>query len=133
MNLYFSAGDLNHETFDAEAQILNGNFAVYKNDHCKSVQFTDLAANLGASHTMSMRVTKFGLERQAPSYKKECSNCLFDWSTMYLGLNRVADTSGYGWDRVGKGLCQVCLTWEPRNFCQTPIISEPVPDGDAAE
>ena len=108
--------------YSAEAQILSGNFHVYNNDlqpTCDSQEFTSLATNLGASHFMSMRVTRDGLERQTPSYKRECSECLFDWSTMYLGLNRVADTSGYGWDRVGKGLCQVCLTWERDTFCQT--------------
>ena len=131
MNLYFSAGDDNHETFDAEAQILNGNFAVYKNDHCQSVQFTDLAANLGASHTMSMRVTKYGLERQSlpavpGNHKQVCNNkCLFDWSTMYLGMNRVVTNGSFGSDRVGSGLCKVCLTWEPRSFCQTPNIYVP--------
>ena len=111
--------------YSAEAQILNGNFAVYKNDHCQSVQYTSLAASLGASHTMSMRVTAHGLERQSlpavpGNYKKVClgdpgneHGCLFDWSTMYLGMNRVVD----GNYRQGKGLCKVCLTWEPASFC----------------
>jgi len=130
------AGDSGHHTlgYSAEAQILNGIFKVYKNDlpqQCKSEEFTDLAANLGASHTMSMRVTKYGLERQSlpavpGNHKQVCNDkCLFDWSTMYLGMNRVVTNGSFGSDRVGSGLCKVCLTWEPRSFCKTPIISVP--------
>ena len=118
----FPAGDGGHETFDTEAQILDGRFKVYKNDHCDSIAHSTFDSVLGSTHSMTMKVTKYGLQRlsvpEGDNFERVCNDkCLFDWSTMYLGLNRVVGTSL----RSGEGMCKVCFTWEPRSFCKQTI------------
>ena len=82
---------------------------MWNNDHCGSGQCTDAAADLSNENSLHMFVSESLFMRIQSQYFTCNNNCLFNWSDMYLGMNRVVGGSY----RSGSGLCHVCLKWEP--------------------
>lgn len=123
--LRFPAGDAGTFPGGYAAEIHNvGNrLLVYKNDlqdGCRSKNMFDLPASMTSELTIRVSFNQMCVYNGAGVKIFKQDKCLFRFDTMYLGLNRVIhNNAGYvSGNRVGTGLCNVCVRWS----------SEPVAD-----
>ena len=101
-------GDSSTTHYDAEIHSYNTGMYVFKNDY----QGSDiLEARAPVKSAMLIRLSKFQMyatNYEGYNYYNQ-SEGLFVFDTMYMGLNRVVDSSRWSSRRTGRGLCSVCI------------------------
>ena len=107
-SVFFVGGDSSTTHYDAEIHSYNSGMYVFENDY----QGSDiLAASASVKSAMLIRLSKF--QMYATNYEGynyyNAHKGLFAFDTMYIGLNRVVDSSRWSSRRTGRGLCSVCI------------------------
>ena len=107
-SVFFVGGDSSTTHYDAEIHSYNSGMYVFENDY----QGSDiLAASASVKSAMLIRLSKF--QMYATNYEGynyyNAHKGPFAFDTMYMGLNRVVDSSRWSSRRIGRGLCSVCI------------------------
>ena len=121
----FLGGDSSTTHHHAEIHSYNTGMYVFKNDY----QGSDiLEASASVKSVMLIRLSKF--QMYATNYYKQHKG-LFVFDTMYMGLNRVVDSSRWSSRRTGRGLCSVCIYFLKDSVASLHAPRRPISSVDA--